>query len=614
MDVTIEMVSAIISKPKMSTKLLSRPPFRFIHDVIMAMNAGNFIEGLLEDHEKDSGAVKEKEAKLAFLDKIILYAGICNGSEISVRSSKIVSGAEPENTNELLQALAKACSDDTIDYPTAVAMTLDGKSPGIVPRKNNEPSEEKHQDRPPPKKQEEPEEKKPEEKRPEEKKPEERKPEKTSKIMAEKKHVETGFDVSRVDGDSETTIELFEGLITKPKLSTKLLSKPPFRFLHDVCTALMKNAKVMDGLFQGPELDSKEIGSKEEKISYLTKVLEFTETCSGIGCEAKANKIVAGLEPENTNRVLQTLALIARNNAAGIMSSITAVQTLLGDKSAPEDKEETHAEEEKTEQVHKVEQVAVLDDEEDEEALDESKSESKTEAVAKSPTARPQTARKRPPKLRDNTNEVNVKVQTPTVAVMMDGQDDSDDSEGENENVTSSNTLRGETDNSGFKSKLVRDILDEEQKESSQQNEEEAKASESTSKTGGITLGKIGRGLKVGGSKTASGAIDVDKVRNAIQQLCQSTNPLGKCMDFVHDDLSIMAKELEKWKSEYRKYCDALEEEQRVTAETVQPLKSKLSSVEDTIKDEINKLASIKSSIARNDQRIAELLRDMVLH
>ena len=37
-------------------------------------------------------------------------------------------------------------------------------------------------------------------------------------------------------------------------------------------------------------------------------------------------------------------------------------------------------------------------------------------------------------------------------------------------------------------------------------------------------------------------------MKKAIQVLCQSTNPLGKSIDFVTDDIDSMNKEYEHWK------------------------------------------------------------------
>ena len=40
---------------------------------------------------------------------------------------------------------------------------------------------------------------------------------------------------------------------------------------------------------------------------------------------------------------------------------------------------------------------------------------------------------------------------------------------------------------------------------------------------------------------------DLENVKKSIQNLCQSTNPLGKSMEFVSDDIESMKKEFERW-------------------------------------------------------------------
>lgn len=71
-------IGDLIQKPKMTDKLLSKPPFRFLHDTISAITATTgFGEGLLAPEEQDGAAITEKAAKLAYLDKMFNFVGIC---------------------------------------------------------------------------------------------------------------------------------------------------------------------------------------------------------------------------------------------------------------------------------------------------------------------------------------------------------------------------------------------------------------------------------------------------------------------------------------------------------------------------------------------------------
>ena len=98
-------------------------------------------------------------------------------------------------------------------------------------------------------------------------------------------------------------------------MNQKLLSKPPFRYLHDIFTATNAATGFGTGLYEGPELDSKGITEKEAKINFLVKMIRLTELVVGEEIDVKPGKIVAGQEPEKTNNFLQ---MMFRAATAGI--------------------------------------------------------------------------------------------------------------------------------------------------------------------------------------------------------------------------------------------------------------------------------------------------------
>jgi TRAF3-interacting protein 1 len=72
LNATQELLGQIVSKTPLTTKLLAKPPFRFLHDLIMEIIRNTqFAEGLYSEEECQSGNVTEKDAKIAFLQKLV---------------------------------------------------------------------------------------------------------------------------------------------------------------------------------------------------------------------------------------------------------------------------------------------------------------------------------------------------------------------------------------------------------------------------------------------------------------------------------------------------------------------------------------------------------------
>ena len=126
---------------------------------------------------------------------------------------------------------------------------------------------------------------------------------------------------------------MYEQLFQKPKMTEKLLSKPPFRYLHDIFTATMTKTGFGNGLFQGEELNSKSFEDKESKLAWLVKVITLTEMIIQEKIDIKPSMVLAGQQADKTNLWLQNMFQAATAN----IDTTPFVQQILGGGGAEED-------------------------------------------------------------------------------------------------------------------------------------------------------------------------------------------------------------------------------------------------------------------------------------
>ena len=130
----------------------------------------------------------------------------------------------------------------------------------------------------------------------------------------------------------QSTLSELGPFISRPRLTPVLLRKPPFRYLYDIVVEATRISPVFAAAYLPQELeDHTKVGAdKNTKMDFLAKFVSFLQTQfpgSGVAQVSPA-KIVAGLEPEKTNLLLQLLGkfLAGKSNGTPGTRSETAAR------------------------------------------------------------------------------------------------------------------------------------------------------------------------------------------------------------------------------------------------------------------------------------------------
>uniref|UniRef100_T1I0X3 TRAF3-interacting protein 1 n=1 Tax=Rhodnius prolixus TaxID=13249 RepID=T1I0X3_RHOPR len=105
---TQSALTKYINQPPLTEKLLRKPPFRFLYDIIKSViRETGFLSEVFTAEDLNLENVKDKEGKIAFLKKLIAAVKDATGNPISAKPNKIAAGLEVTKTLELLQAVGK---------------------------------------------------------------------------------------------------------------------------------------------------------------------------------------------------------------------------------------------------------------------------------------------------------------------------------------------------------------------------------------------------------------------------------------------------------------------------------------------------------------------------
>ncbi|XP_008055912.1 TRAF3-interacting protein 1 isoform X2 [Carlito syrichta] len=615
---TQESLGKVIRRPPLTEKLLSKPPFRYLHDIITeVIRMTGFMKGLYTDAEMKSDNVKDKDAKIGFLQKAIDVVMMVSGEPLSAKPARIVGGHEPEKTNELLQLIGKCClnklsSDDAVKRVlagergdvkgraslTSKSQELDNKNvreaESRVHKEDRRTSEIKERNISGDRKQKEElkEENKPREKERNKEKIKEndrdrhkdserdryREGEREKTKARAKQERERGKDRGNKDQDKDLEHEKERERKTEGGKEKERLRDRDRE--HDRDKGRDRDRRrVKNGEHSGdPNKEKSREHDKPEKKSASSGEMS-KKLSDGSFKDSKAETETE--IPTRASRSLTTKASKRRSK-----------NSVEGDSPSDAEGEVGPTGQDKSEVSENSEIPNEL-----------------SSNVRRIP--RPGSARPAPPrvKLQESAEALPIDRTGSGKAVanvIIDSQncDNEEDDQfvveaapqlsemSEIEKVPAVE-LEEEEKHGGLVKKILETKKDYEKLQPSPKPGEKERSPifESVWKKEKDIVSK-----------------EIEKLRVSIQTLCKSALPLGKIMDYIQEDMDAMQNELQLWHNENRQHAEALQQEQSITDCAVEPLKAELAELEQLIKDQQDKICAVKANILKNEEKIQKMV------
>ncbi|XP_060007662.1 TRAF3-interacting protein 1 isoform X4 [Lagenorhynchus albirostris] len=643
---TQEALGKVIRRPPLTEKLLNKPPFRYLHDIITeVIRMTGFMKGLYTDAEMKSDNVKDKDAKISFLQKAIDVVVMVSGEPLLAKPARIVAGHEPERTNELLQRIGKCClnklsSDDAVKRVlagekvetkgrsslTSKPQELDNKNvreeasrvhKDKEDRRNSEINErntsggrkqkEELKEESKPREKERDREKAKENDRDRHKDPErdkchegeseraknrarpERARDKGTERESERKN-EGGKEEKWKDRESERERHKGQERARQRVRDGQRSRDPDRERSHEREKPGRKSSssgemskKSSDGSFK----DSK--AETETEISTRASRSVTTKTS-----KRRSKNSVEGTKEANTNS-----ASVSDANSSSLPRESAEPEPAVkqkGDSPSDAEGDVGPSGQEKCEVPENSELPGEL-----------------PAAVRRIP--RPGSARPAPPRVRrPESAEVPTTDRTgsgKTVSnVIVESQNS--DSEDADQFVVEAAPQLSETSelemvqaveledekHGGLVKKILETKKDYEKLQQSPKPGEKEKL---------LVFESAWKKEKDIVSK------EIEKLRVSIQTLCRSALPLGKIMDYIQEDVDAMQNELQLWHSENRQHAEALRKEQSITDCALEPLEAELAELEQLVRDQQDRICAVKASILRNEEKIQKMVHSIHL-
>uniref|UniRef100_A0A3B4Y9F1 TRAF3-interacting protein 1 n=1 Tax=Seriola lalandi dorsalis TaxID=1841481 RepID=A0A3B4Y9F1_SERLL len=542
---TQDTLGKVIKKPPLTEKLLSKPPFRYLHDIFSeVIRTTGFMKGLYGENEMKSDNVKDKDSKIVFLQKAIDVVMLVSGEPLAAKPARIVAGHEPEKTNELLQAIAKCClnklsSEDAVKRVLA-GEKVDMKTKASTSRsqdKENREGRERHLDSQ------------------DKKKITERSGSRDQKDPDQPKEQES----RRRDGekehhrDRERSDKHHRSEQDRGKDRDKDKSRDRERDKDRDKGRVKDRDKVKD----------RERDREREKEREKTR--ERDSHREGERDKEKRRERDKEREKERERHKEGD----ERNKSSDSPARLPRPSSAKGQRRRP-------------------------------------KIGGQNRRIARPGSARPAPPRV---KRQESYTDVNSAEAKPSAPVIMEGKKLSEDEEDEDEQFLVEEAVPPPSDapemevdrpqeiDSEEKHGLVKKILE---------TKKDYELSPSSSKSKDQTFQNL---VSEAAQKKEQDMVtrEIERLRSSIQTVCRSSLPLGKIMDYIQEDMDAMQAELHTWRRENKEHAQALLQEQ-ATDRAVEPLKVELAELEQLIKDQQDKICAVRSNILKNEEKIQKMV------